>query len=56
VIRPGQLVPIAALVIFFGVYPAPIFDVTQASVDALINSYQAALDAAGQTATAAANH
>ncbi|MGB7287403.1 MAG: NADH-quinone oxidoreductase subunit M [Salaquimonas sp.] len=46
--------PLIALVIFFGVYPSPVFDVTEASVQALINNYQAALDAAGQvTATAA---
>jgi NADH-quinone oxidoreductase subunit M len=38
--------PLIALVIFFGVYPAPIFDVTAASVDALINNYTASLQAA----------
>jgi NADH-quinone oxidoreductase subunit M len=32
--------------ILFGVYPAPIFDVTAASVDALINNYTASLQAA----------
>lgn len=47
------LIPIAVLVIFFGVYPAPVFDVTAASVDALINNYQAALEAARPAATAA---
>jgi NADH-quinone oxidoreductase subunit M len=35
------LYPLIALTIFFGVYPAPIFDVTAASVDALINNYTA---------------
>ena len=49
------LYPLAALVIFFGIYPAPIFDVMAASVDQLINNYQAALDAATQTAQAAAS-
>ncbi|MEM5492162.1 NADH-quinone oxidoreductase subunit M [Hoeflea sp. AS16] len=40
------LYPLVALTIFFGVYPAPIFDVTAASVDALINNYTASLQAA----------
>ncbi|MDF1777435.1 MAG: NADH-quinone oxidoreductase subunit M [Rhizobiaceae bacterium] len=40
------LYPLAALVIFYGVYPMPIFDVTAASVDALINNYNASLEAA----------
>ena len=44
------LYPLIILVIFFGVYPGPVFDVTQASVDALINNYQAAIDGAVQTA------
>ncbi len=46
------LYPLAALVIFFGVYPAPVFDVMSASVEQLIGNYQAAIDAAGQTAAA----
>lgn len=40
------LYPLLALTILFGVYPAPIFDVTAASVDALINNYTASLQAA----------
>jgi len=40
------LYPLAALVIFYGVYPMPIFDVTAASVDALINNYNASHEAA----------
>ncbi|WP_299862799.1 NADH-quinone oxidoreductase subunit M [uncultured Hoeflea sp.] len=40
------LYPLIVLVIFFGVYPAPIFDATAASVDALINNYTASLQAA----------
>ena len=44
--------PLVALVIFFGVYPMPVFDVTHASVDALINNYNAALEAAKTTAQA----
>jgi NADH-quinone oxidoreductase subunit M len=44
------LVPLVALTIFFGVYPAPIMDVTAASVDQLISNYQAALEAAGSLA------
>jgi NADH-quinone oxidoreductase subunit M len=41
--------PLVLLVIFFGVYPAPILDATAASVDALVNSISTA------AATAAAN-
>ncbi|MBA5776508.1 NADH-quinone oxidoreductase subunit M [Stappia sp. F7233] len=44
------LVPLIVLTVFFGFYPAPVLDVTQASVDALIQNYQAALTAAGKTA------
>ncbi len=43
--------PLVALVILFGVYPAPILDVTAASVEALIKNYEAAIAAAGQTAS-----
>jgi NADH-quinone oxidoreductase subunit M len=39
------LYPLLLLVIFYGVYPAPIFDATAASVDALVNNYSAALAA-----------
>jgi len=38
--------PLVVLVIFFGVYPMPVFEVTGASVDALINDYQTSIDAA----------
>jgi NADH-quinone oxidoreductase subunit M len=44
------LYPLLALTIFFGVYPAPIFDVTTASVDALLHNYTAALQAAHNVA------
>ena len=44
------LYPLIALTIFFGVYPAPIFDATAASVDLLVNNYQAALQAAQSVA------
>lgn len=40
------LYPLVVLVIFFGVYPAPIFDVTTASVDSLLHNVSASLDAA----------
>ncbi|MEM8750055.1 MAG: NADH-quinone oxidoreductase subunit M [Pseudomonadota bacterium] len=43
--------PLVVLVIYFGVYPTPVFDVTQASVDALINNYQAAIDGAVKAAS-----
>ena len=44
------LYPLIALTIFFGVYPAPVFDATAASVDALVNNYSAALQAAQDVA------
>jgi len=44
--------PLVVLVIFYGVYPMPIFEATQVSVDALISNYQAALEAAQTTSTA----
>jgi NADH-quinone oxidoreductase subunit M len=48
-----MLYPLVALVLLFGVYPVPVFDVTQVSVDALIENYQNALEAAK---IAAASH
>ena len=45
------LYPLIILVIFFGVYPTPVFDVTQASVDNLIMNYQAAVEAGVQAAS-----
>ena len=42
------LYPLVIAVIFFGVYPTPIFDVTQASVDALLENYHAAIEQAGK--------
>ena len=42
----AMLYPLAALTIFFGVYPAPVFDVISASVDALVTNYDAANEAA----------
>lgn len=45
------LIPLVALVIFFGVYPMPVFNVTAASVEALLNGYHSALDAASAVAT-----
>jgi NADH-quinone oxidoreductase subunit M len=43
-------VPLIALALFFGFYPAPIMKVTTASVDQLLANYNAALSAAGQLA------
>ena len=40
------LYPLVVLVIFFGVYPAPIFDATATSVEALVNTISISLDAA----------
>jgi len=39
------LYPLIVLIIFYGVYPMPVFEATQASVDNLISNYQAALSA-----------
>ena len=47
------LYPLVILTIFFGVYPAPVFDVTAASVDALLYQYSAALQAAQSVALSA---
>ncbi|MCM2292178.1 NADH-quinone oxidoreductase subunit M [Allorhizobium sp. BGMRC 0089] len=44
------LYPLIALTILFGVYPAPIFDATTASVDVLLHNYTAALHAAQNVA------
>jgi NADH-quinone oxidoreductase subunit M len=46
------LAPLVVLTIFFGVYPQPILDVTAASVNQLMNNYQAAIGAAATTALA----
>ena len=45
------LYPLIALVIFFGVYPMPVFNVTAASVEHMLHSYTAALDAASSVAS-----
>jgi NADH-quinone oxidoreductase subunit M len=45
------LVPLVVLVIFYGVYPMPVFDVTAASVERLLNNYQAAIEAARSVAS-----
>ena len=45
--------PLVVLTLFFGVYPAPVLDATNASVIALINSIDASLQSAASTATAA---
>jgi NADH-quinone oxidoreductase subunit M len=45
------LYPLMALVVFFGFYPAPIFDATAQSVAALVNTLNISLEAA-QTAAA----
>ncbi len=44
------LVPLVALVILFGVYPSPIFDVTAVSVKNLVTNYEAALRTAAAMA------
>ncbi len=49
------LAPLIALTILFGIYPAPILDVTAASVDNLIADYKSAL-AAAEAAINVASH
>ncbi|WP_075214649.1 NADH-quinone oxidoreductase subunit M [Mongoliimonas terrestris] len=44
------LAPLVVLTIYFGVYPVPILDACAASVEALVRNYQAAIEAASQTA------
>ncbi len=48
------LYPLVLLVIFFGVYPAPILDATAASVEALVNQMTVAAESAASAAPAAA--
>ncbi|EIM75873.1 NADH:ubiquinone oxidoreductase subunit M [Nitratireductor aquibiodomus RA22] len=48
------LYPLVVLVIFFGVYPAPILDATAVSVEALVNNVSLSADMAREAATAAA--
>jgi NADH-quinone oxidoreductase subunit M len=38
------LYPLIVLVIFFGVYPAPVFDATASSVEALVNTVTISID------------
>ena len=49
------LAPLVVLTILFGIYPAPVLDVTAASVDNLITDYQSALAAVQATMTTAAH-
>jgi NADH-quinone oxidoreductase subunit M len=44
------LVPLALLVIFYGIYPSAVFDVTNSAVDALLGDVKQALAATQQTA------
>ena len=50
----GLLLPLVALVVFYGVYPSPIFDVTTASVNALIADVVRSVGPIAQTAVTAA--
>lgn len=49
------LYPLIILVVFYGVYPTPVFEVTNASVEALVNNYQAAINAVSEVAKPAAH-
>ena len=46
------LYPLAVLVVFYGVYPMPVFNVTAVSVDNILSGYTAALEAASAVAEA----
>ncbi|MBB4001704.1 NADH-quinone oxidoreductase subunit M [Aurantimonas endophytica] len=46
------LYPLVILIIFFGVYPMPVFNVTAVSVENLVSGYTAALEAASAVARA----
>ncbi|NDV85085.1 NADH-quinone oxidoreductase subunit M [Aurantimonas aggregata] len=46
------LYPLVILIIFFGVYPMPVFNVTAVSVENLVGGYTAALEAASAVARA----
>ena len=46
------LIPLMLLVIFFGVYPRPVMEVTAASVDRVIERYEAAIGRGGERTTA----
>lgn len=50
------MAPLVVLTILFGIWPAPLIDVTTASVENLITNYQAALSAASSAAQQAALH
>ena len=43
----AMLYPLVALIIFYGVYPMPVFDVTTAAVENLVVRYDAAVASAG---------
>ncbi len=49
------LVPLVLVTIFYGVYPAPVLNATEASVQALVTKAQAAIAAAGKVAFVVAN-
>ena len=49
------LAPLVILTVLFGVWPAPIIDVTAASVDQLLNNYKDAIKAAHEAARLALN-
>jgi NADH-quinone oxidoreductase subunit M len=50
----AMLAPLTVLVIWFGIHPGPILDACAASVSALVDNYQAAIDAASGTTAALA--
>jgi NADH-quinone oxidoreductase subunit M len=49
------ILPLVFLTIFYGVYPMPILEVTDASVNQLVTAVNAAIEAAAPAQTAAAN-
>jgi NADH-quinone oxidoreductase subunit M len=47
------LYPLVALIIFFGIYPAPVFDLTEASVNLLVHNYTVSLQIVHPTSAVA---
>jgi NADH-quinone oxidoreductase subunit M len=49
------LVPLVVLIIFFGVYPAPLLDIFGPATDSLVKTLEAGIDAAGALQAASLN-
>jgi NADH-quinone oxidoreductase subunit M len=49
------VIPLVLVTIFYGVYPAPVLNASEASVQALVAKTQAAIGAAAKVAALVAN-